>query len=132
MDYADIAKILFVFFVALVSPGPDFLMVSSMSLSRGRAEGIKAAAGTTLGIAIYTTICLMGLSALFMHYAGLTLAIKLCGGLYLFYIGVSLWRGSLRKNEGYAVPTEVGKKNAFLVGALTTLTNAKGGALFVG
>jgi len=131
IDLGALFKILFVFFLALVSPGPDFMIVSSISLSRGRLEGIKAAAGVAAGIVAYTLVCLLGLSALFMQHVWLVLGIKMCGGLYLAYLGIGLIKSSFATPHAEEVVlADVKKKSAFLAGALTNLTNPKAVAFF--
>ena len=42
IDYGDFFKILIIFFLALISPGPDFMIVSSMSLAAGASTASKA------------------------------------------------------------------------------------------
>ena len=131
IEFAVLFKILSVFFLALVSPGPDFMIVSSMSLTRGRADGIKAAAGIASVIVLYTLVSLTGLSALFAHYLWITMGIKLCGGLYLMYLGYALWRSSLTKQiVAETIDVNVKKKSAYLAGVLTSLTNPKAIAFF--
>lgn len=132
VEFGALFKILFVFLLALISPGPDFMVVSSISLGRGRLEGIKAAAGVAAGIVVYTLVCLLGLSALFMQHAWLVLGIKICGGLYLAYLGAGLIKSSFAAPHGEkaVVPADAKKKNAFLAGALTNLTNPKTVAFF--
>jgi threonine efflux protein len=131
IEYGIFFKILLIFSLALISPGPDFMIVSSMSLARGRADGIKCAAGTTVGISVYVWVSLTGLSALFARNEGLATAIKLCGGIYLLYLGFSMWRASLEKRQAeIKIPANVKRRNAFLTGALTNLTNAKAVAFF--
>ncbi|MDD4617339.1 MAG: LysE family transporter [Alphaproteobacteria bacterium] len=130
MEYAAIAKVLFVFSVGLVSPGPDFLMVSSVALAKGRAAAVKCAAGVALGFALFTAICLTGMSAVFMRCVWLAASIKICGGLYLFYLGVSLWRSSFDHRQGEVTVVPKQRRNAFLAGILTNLTNLKVIAFF--
>ena len=131
IEFAVLLKILSIFMLALISPGPDFMIVSSMSLTRGRTDGIKAAAGIASVIVLYTLVSLTGLSALFAHYLWVTVAIKLCGGLYLMYLGYALWRSSLTKPMAVEpAAVNVKKKSAYLSGVLTSLTNPKAIAFF--
>jgi threonine/homoserine/homoserine lactone efflux protein len=132
VDYAALFKIVSIFILALISPGPDFMIVSSMSLARGRTDGIKAAAGVASVVFLYTLISLTGTSALFAHYFWMSIAIKVCGGIYLLYLGASLWRNSLARKTANAVqsPVTIRKRNAYLAGALTCLTNPKAIAFF--
>jgi threonine efflux protein len=133
IDIAALAKILSVFALALVSPGPDFMIVSSLSLKRSRADGIKAAAGIGAVIALYTLVSLTGLSALFARYFWMVAAIKLLGGIYLVYLAYALWRGSFKSPEATAdadVTATLKRKNAFVAGMLCSLTNPKAIAFF--
>jgi RhtB (resistance to homoserine/threonine) family protein len=130
IDFGTLAKILPLFMLALVSPGPDFIIVSSLSLTRGRLDGIKGAAGIASVIALYTLVSLTGLSALFAHYFWMVVAIKICGGCYLLYLGIMLWRASFAKQNTITPATDVKKKSAYKAGALTCLTNPKPIAFF--
>lgn len=42
-----------VHFLACMSPGPDFVLVSQQALSRGRAAGMLTALGIALGFGIH-------------------------------------------------------------------------------
>ena len=42
-----------VYFLACMSPGPDFVLVSQQVLSRGRAAGMLTALGIALGFGIH-------------------------------------------------------------------------------
>lgn len=131
IDVAALLKILLIFILALISPGPDFMIVSSTSLARGRLEGIKAAAGVGTIIWIYTLVSLMGLSAMFEHYAWLVLAIKIGGGLYLLYLGAILLKGSfVKKHCAAQIPESKSHKSSYLTGAFACLTNPKAIAFF--
>ena len=131
IDIDALLKILLVFVVGLISPGPDFMAVSTMSLKRGRIDGIKTAAGIATVIILYTFVCLTGLAVLFAHYLWAVAAIKIGGGVYLLYLGVQLWRASLKPDAkaAQAPPVEI-QKNSYLMGVLVCLTNPKAIAFF--
>jgi threonine efflux protein len=131
IDYGALAKILSIFMLALISPGPDFMVVSSLSLTRGRGDGIKAAAGIASVIVLYTLVSLTGLSALFAHYLWMMVAIKISGGLYLLYLSFLMWRASFAKaHADVPAPVTAKKKNAYMAGVLCSLTNPKAIAFF--
>lgn len=132
IDFAIILKILPIFVIALISPGPDFMIVSSTSLINGRIEGIKAAAGVASVISIYTFVSLIGLSALFEHYLWLVYVFKIGGGLYLLYLGYLLIRGSFAESpapHGLA-KKELSSRNSYWAGVITCITNPKAIAFF--
>lgn len=132
-DLLPFFKILPILALALASPGPDFMLVSTVALSRGRMAGIQGAAGIAAGIVFYAGLSIWGLGVLFEQVAWLILAIKVIGGLYLCYLGIQLWRSTL------AQPTEIAaaeiiapekQRNPFWLGFLTNLTNPKAVAFF--
>lgn len=116
------------FIAALISPGPDFMLVSSISLARGRIAGIQAAAGIAGGIMVYTALSTWGLGLIFQKMVLLMMVVKIAGGLYLCYLGFLLWHVKIitRKNataKKTAPPKN--KRNAFIMGLLTNLSNPK-------
>lgn len=118
-----------VFTLALISPGPDFIIVSSTALSRGRLEGIKAAAGIACVTGVYAFVCLAGLSVLLEHYSWLMIGLKLGGGIYLVYLGSLLIWHSFSKTEAIENPSHTPsisvRRSSFSLGVLTCLTNPK-------
>lgn len=76
-----------VHFLACLSPGPDFVLVSQQALSRGRTAGVLTALGIALGFGIHIIYSVFGLVALVAQSAPLLTAVKIAGGLYLLYIG---------------------------------------------
>lgn len=134
IDLIPFLKIAPIFMIALMSPGPDFMLVSSVSLTRGRWAGIQACAGIAGGIMVYTALSAWGLGLLFQQMVGLMTVIKIAGGLYLGYLGFLLWKTSLTV-EVHA-PNTTGNnappnhRNAFVMGLLTNLGNPKAIAFF--
>lgn len=75
-----------------VSPGPDNLMVLSFGISRGRAKGIAFGLGCGLGCLSHTLLAALGVSALIAASPAAFLVLKICGGLYLVWLGVQALR----------------------------------------
>ncbi len=109
---------------ASVTPGPDFLLVSRVSVTQGRAEGLRAAAGVTLGIAVWSVAGFFGIHALFAAEPWLYAALKLGGGAYLLYLGLRLLAGSRRHAAVAALPAS-GRGRGFRLGLVTNLANPK-------
>ena len=130
IDFAPLLKILPIFVLGLVSPGPDFMIVSSISLSRGRAHGIQAALGITTGVLFYYTLGLFGVAALLKQALWLAVSIKILGGSYLVYLGVTAWRSTFAGGGETQPAKTVKARNAYLSGLLTNLTNPKAIAYF--
>ncbi len=82
--------------VLVILPGPDFAIVSKISLLDGRAHGQAAAFGVALGICVHTLLAMFGISAIFARSAMLFNLLKYIGALYLFYIGIRAIAQSFR------------------------------------
>jgi RhtB (resistance to homoserine/threonine) family protein len=80
--------------LAVMSPGPDFLMVSKYSMTKSRKAGVFAAIGVALGIGVHVLYAVLGVSALIASSVWLFKIIKIAGAMYLIYIGVSSFRSS--------------------------------------
>lgn len=110
------------------------MLVSSVSLARGRMAGIQSAAGVSAGIMIYATLSLWSLSLVFERLVWLMMAVKILGGLYLCYLGVTLWRSTFRVHTPAPSATceksLPARRNAFITGLLTNLANPKAIAFF--
>lgn len=76
--------------LAAASPGPDFVLVSQQTLSKGRRTGLVCSLGITLGLAVHIMYSVLGLATLIAHSQPLLTAIKWLGGGYLMYLG---WQG---------------------------------------
>lgn len=85
--------------LACMSPGPDFVLVSQQSLSRGRAAGLLTALGIALGFGVHIVYSVLGLVTVVAQSAALLTVIKIVGGLYLIYIG---YKGLTAKAAGEA------------------------------
>jgi RhtB (resistance to homoserine/threonine) family protein len=131
VDFAPLLKVMPIFAVALISPGPDFMLVSTMALSRGRFAGILGAAGIATGSLIYIVLCMFGMGFVFAKMHWLVTFIRIAGGLYLVYLGIHLWKASLgKRNEQIQVITSRKGRNPFMAGFLTNITNPKALAFF--
>ncbi|NML47444.1 LysE family transporter [Ramlibacter sp. G-1-2-2] len=78
----------------VVSPGPSFVMVARVAVFSSRAEGLGAALGMGLGGLLFASAALAGLQAVLLAVPTLYLVLKVCGGLYLCYLGYRIFRGA--------------------------------------
>ena len=118
-----------VFIPALMLPGPDFIGVVRSSMTRGASAGLRTTLGVSVGLGLYATLSLLGLSAVLIEYQWLTWAVRLIGGAYLCYLGIRLLRAKPLdlNDEDVRLPV---RGNAFVFGFVVTLTNPKAVVLF--
>ncbi|GHD63117.1 LysE family translocator [Jeongeupia chitinilytica] len=90
-----------------VSPGPDNLMVLGIGVSRGRRQGMVFGLGCALGCLSHTLLAALGISALIAASPPAFTALKICGGLYLVWLGIQALRSSGRATvDGARAPAE--------------------------
>jgi len=130
MDSALILIGVFAIFIpALILPGPDFVAVVRSSMTYGTRAGLLTTLGVSMGLCLYATLSLLGLSAILVQYQWLTWAVRLLGGAYLVWLGIKLLRAKPRDVEIDPASRPPGKR-AILFGFLVTLTNPKAIVLF--
>jgi threonine/homoserine/homoserine lactone efflux protein len=127
-----ILGVLAIWLLAVVSPGPAFLVLGRMAAGRSRA----AAFGTALGIAtcalLFAALTLWGLAIVVTRVSWVGYALRIAGAIYLVYLGICLLRssGGAASLEG-ATPAAGDLRHGFRVGFLTGLTNPKAIAFFL-
>ena len=130
MDTTIILVSVFAIFIpALLLPGPDFVAVVRSSMSRGTLAGLQTSVGVTIGLGLYASLSLLGLSAILVEYQWLSWLVRIAGGAYLVYLGIRLlWA------KPHAVSVDdVDHRNdssPMLFGFVVTLTNPKAMVLF--
>lgn len=112
--------------IGAMSPGPSFVLVSRIAVSRSRIDGLAAAVGMGLGGVLFSILALAGLTALLSQFGWLYLALKIMGGLYLAYIAYRIWRGAgepLVIGETAVANRAIGR--SFMTAFLTQVSNPK-------
>ena len=131
MDYALVLIGVFAVFIpALILPGPDFVAVVRSSMTHGTRAGLLTTLGVSIGLCLYATLSLVGLSAILAQYQWLTWAVRVLGGAYLVYLGIRLLRARPQEIELDGATARPPGPRAILFGFLVTLTNPKAIVLF--
>lgn len=81
-----------VFSIAVISPGPDFVMAVRNSIVYSKRAGIFTAVGFGLGVLIHVTYTIFGISTIIAKSILVFNIIKWAGAAYLIYIGVQALR----------------------------------------
>ncbi|MUN38221.1 LysE family translocator [Actinomadura litoris] len=119
-----------------ITPGVDTLLVLRTSISDGRTGGVIASLGVMTGCLAWGLAAAIGLTALLTasHVAYETL--RICGALYLLYLGASaLWHArrktTARTSEPEIAAEPRGHWAAFRAGVGTNLLNPKAGVFYM-
>lgn len=115
-------------FLALVSPGPDFILTSQTSIAHSRRAGLLVALGLALGMLVHITYSLVGIGIIIARSIVLFSVIKFLGAGYLMYIGYKSLRAKSQP-EGEIVSAGTGEDlpawAAIRRGFFTNVTNPK-------
>jgi threonine/homoserine/homoserine lactone efflux protein len=108
-------------------PGPNTVVVSWLSATRSRGEGLKAVGGVVLASLLWVALALWGVGAVLLEVGWLYRALRLLGAIYLAYIGVRMIRAGLQSAsaEAPAEPPRMAGRSPFVTGLMTTLSNPK-------
>jgi threonine/homoserine/homoserine lactone efflux protein len=87
---------LFVLASALLAltPGPNWLYLTSRTLCQGRRAGLVSLAGTTSGVGLHMVAAAFGLTALLLAVPVAFEVIRFCGAVYLLWLALSTVRGA--------------------------------------
>jgi threonine efflux protein len=124
---AIFAAVFGTFIPALILPGPDFVAVVRSSMTRGTGAGFLTTLGVSLCLGLYATLSLVGLSAILVEYQWLAWTVRVLGGCYLIWLGITLVRAGPQQIE---IDEQRQHGNPFLFGCAVTLTNPKAVVLF--
>jgi RhtB (resistance to homoserine/threonine) family protein len=125
-----LATIGLVHLLAVMSPGPSFLLTARTAVARSRANGIKVALGLGAGTIVWSAAALLGLNFLFHQFHWLFIGMKVAGALFLLWIAFQIFRHAaepIDMNEG--AHSENGH-SPLLRGVLTQISNPKVAVFF--
>ncbi len=80
-------------FLALLSPGPDFVLIVKSAVKHGDKKSMGVAAGIASANAVYISLCLIGVGAILASSVTLLMIMKILGGLFLIYLAMQAIRG---------------------------------------
>src|SRR3990167_10850400 len=88
---------------AVISPGPDFAIVTRNALRHSQNTGIMTALGIATGTLIHVSYCILGLAIIISKSLLIFNIIKYIGASYLIYLGV---KGLFEKRSSTEIPAE--------------------------
>lgn len=111
--------------VITVAPGPDNMMVLSIGMAKGRLPGIAFGLGCALGCLSHTLLAVLGVSALIAASPEAFTVLKVCGGLYLVWLGFNALRSAGGASVGKASDDRQSPRKLFLKGIVANAINPK-------
>ena len=120
---------------AILSPGPDTLLIIRAALSGGNGHGFAALIGVQIGLLGHLAAAVFGLSILLLAAPLALKGVALAGALYLCWLGYRNLRaaakGDMAGESGLAPVAKVGAGTVCRDAILTNLLNPKVILLFI-
>ena len=127
-DLFTLLSVGFVQLLAVISPGPSFLITARTAVAKSHRDGVKVALGLGTGTVVWSTAALLGLNAAFHAFPVLFIAMKLAGAAFLLFIAYKIFRHAA---EPLKIEGEGGVSgNPYLKGFLTQISNPKVAVFF--
>jgi len=134
--WLNFASFLAVYLFAIISPGPNFILVVNSALSGSRRTGLMTALGVATGSGLFGLAGLLGIIVLIQALPNFAVLSRLVGGGYLLWLGIGMIRQGRRGNgaAGRDKSVAVSPPNALAawrIGLFTNLTNPKAWAFYI-
>ena len=120
MPESDWIKLGLLCLAGAASPGLSWLLILSMSASRGTAVGISGALGHGLGIMVFALMTVFGLSALLLALPEFAVALTILGITLLCYFGYQLITAG-----AMPLPEKLTTQGGFITGFTIAIVNPK-------
>lgn len=112
--------------LAVISPGPDFAMVTRSSYAYGRKAGLLASLGIALGVQVHVFYTVFGIAVVIAHSPWAFGLMKYAGAAYLIYVGYKSFTNKTAVSLSAEKADEtLGMWTAFRSGFLTNALNPK-------
>ncbi|MBC6439101.1 MAG: LysE family translocator [Rhodospirillales bacterium] len=133
MEFSAWLQIALVCAMGAISPGPSLAVMVRNVRAGGRMQGVMAALGHGLGITFYAFAAVTGLAVVMLAWPPLQEVALWSGAALLVWIGLSLWRVSLKPGAGDVgehAPSPPGRRG-FAEGFAIAFINPKIAAFFL-
>lgn len=135
MILSQFFTVVIVHLLAVMSPGPDFAMVTRNSVLHSRKSGIYTSVGLGFGIMVHVIYCLLGIGLIISQSIILFSTIKYIGAAYLIYIGYKSLKTKPQEITSLENMTPSKESltplNSIKIGFLTNVLNPKATLFFL-
>lgn len=90
--WGQLGPVVVVTMLAVISPGPDFAMVTWASLVGGRRAGLLAALGIACGVSVHVTYTVLGFGWVLQQGPELLMVLRYAGAGWLIWLGIQAFR----------------------------------------
>jgi len=125
MNFEQIIIVAGITWLAVISPGADFAIVSRNSSVYGRAAGVASSAGIASGCWVHIGYAIFGIGLILHYIPNAFIIIQICGASYLVYVGIKTFFSKKLKDQNSEASIRISNWKHFATGALTNSLNPK-------
>lgn len=129
-EIGTLATLAGVLALSVISPGPNFMLVTSTAMQASRRAGLAVAAGLALATLSWVLLTEAGFALLLAPGTIAAEIVRVVGAAYLIVIGIRMVVGARKPMPDDAVVSSQGIGVAFRKGYLVSMTNPKSIAFY--
>ncbi len=120
-------SVLSIWSIAVITPGPNFFITAQTTVRHSRIAGIFVVLGTCTGTIIWSIAGYFGIAYLFVAAPWIYTTLKVAGGSYIIYLGITLVISACKSSDSLNIPQENYQNNFsnWWKGLITNLSNPK-------
>lgn len=119
-------------FLAMVSPGPDMMIVMRNTLVGRRSAGLWSSLGVLAGNAVHMTYCILGIGWLISQSILAFNVLKYAGAVYIIFLGITSLRAGSTSLDAVSTDQATSDRRWFLQGFMSNVLNPKGTLFYLG
>ncbi|MCW6506415.1 LysE family translocator [Lichenifustis flavocetrariae] len=127
-DWPQLLTITGVLFLSVISPGPNFALVTSTAMGVSRRAALLTATGLAAATFTWVVLAVAGLGILLAQAPWVYVAVKAVGAAYLIWIGVKMLVGARKPLP--PAGQQVGVRSAVVKAYVVSMTNPKSFAFY--
>lgn len=133
-DALTVLTALGLYAAVVISPGPNFALISKLAISGARSTAVGATFGLAIAATFYAVLTMAGLALFLAKVGWLASLIQIAGGCYLVYLGVMAWLSGKADTakQGVSAIEKGSVLRGMHMGMIVNLSNPKGIAFFIG
>ncbi len=116
---------------AVMSPGPDYVLVTRQSIRYGRRVALWSSGGIGFGILFHSLLAVTGILFFIASNNFYLIFLKLICSAYLLYLGISSIINTSNFDQNRVKDDKWSDANGFVAGLLTNITNVKALLFFI-
>ena len=116
---------------AVMSPGPDYVLVTRQSIRYGRRVALWSSGGIGFGILFHSLLAVTGILFFIASNDFYLIFLKLICSAYLLYLGITSIINTSNFDQNRVKEDKWSNANGFVAGLLTNITNVKAFLFFI-